>query len=100
MDLTCREFPLASHASGRGLRWSPQTEPAFSLRLGSSALGSDGFTQSVARLARHFQARSEEHTSELQSHHDLVCRLLLEKKKNKNKQRHEINHDKYICRDA
>src|SRR5437667_3695476 len=27
--------------------------------------------------------RSEEHTSELQSHHDLVCRLLLEKKKNK-----------------
>ena len=25
---------------------------------------------------------SEEHTSELQSHHDLVCRLLLEKKKN------------------
>src|SRR5438034_5903048 len=30
--------------------------------------------------------RSEEHTSELQSHSDLVCRLLLEKKK-KNSQR-------------
>src|SRR5437773_9757842 len=29
--------------------------------------------------------RSEEHTSELQSHHDLVCRLLLEKKKKNNK---------------
>src|SRR6266540_3664533 len=29
------------------------------------------------------RARSEEHTSELQSHHDLVCRLLLEKKKTK-----------------
>src|SRR5699024_11948774 len=28
--------------------------------------------------------RSEEHTSELQSRFDLVCRLLLEKKKNKN----------------
>src|SRR5471032_1392766 len=28
-----------------------------------------------------FLARSEEHTSELQSHHELVCRLLLEKKK-------------------
>src|SRR5438034_5121193 len=28
--------------------------------------------------------RSEEHTSELQSHSDLVCRLLLEKKKKKN----------------
>src|SRR5437773_10949320 len=32
--------------------------------------------------------RSEEHTSELQSHHDLVCRLLLEKKKKK--------HNKYL----
>src|SRR5438034_1806502 len=32
--------------------------------------------------------RSEEHTSELQSHSDLVCRLLLEKKKKKkNKQK-------------
>src|SRR5947207_5814934 len=29
--------------------------------------------------------RSEEHTSELQSHSDLVCRLLLEKKKKNNK---------------
>src|SRR5260221_1002542 len=28
-----------------------------------------------------FLSRSEEHTSELQSHSDLVCRLLLEKKK-------------------
>src|SRR5437773_6045837 len=28
------------------------------------------------------EVRSEEHTSELQSHHDLVCRPLLEKKKN------------------
>src|SRR5438034_8724863 len=28
-----------------------------------------------------FASRSEEHTSELQSHSDLVCRLLLEKKK-------------------
>src|SRR5438034_3980609 len=33
--------------------------------------------------------RSEEHTSELQSHSDLVCRLLLEKKKKRTK------HDKY-----
>src|SRR5437773_8703054 len=31
--------------------------------------------------ARQQPPRSEEHTSELQSHHDLVCRLLLEKKK-------------------
>src|SRR5438034_4192293 len=32
--------------------------------------------------------RSEEHTSELQSHSDLVCRLLLEKKKKKKKSKH------------
>src|SRR6266705_4912469 len=31
--------------------------------------------------------RSEEHTSELQSPYDLVCRLLLEKKKNTKRQR-------------
>src|SRR5438034_8476754 len=37
----------------------------------------------VAELAA--QHRSEEHTSELQSHSDLVCRLLLEKKKKKKK---------------
>src|SRR5260370_32251522 len=34
--------------------------------------------------------RSEEHTSELQSHLNLVCRLLLEKKKNK-AQRHKYS---------
>src|SRR5947207_8503689 len=34
--------------------------------------------------------RSEEHTSELQSHSDLVCRLLLEKKKQ------EINKNKHM----
>src|SRR6266571_8168907 len=33
-----------------------------------------------------WDARSEEHTSELQSHVNLVCRLLLEKKKNKQHQ--------------
>src|SRR5437667_3666343 len=38
-------------------------------------------------------ARSEEHTSELQSHHDLVCRLLLEKKKNNNNDESE-NQDR------
>src|SRR5436190_18524602 len=33
------------------------------------------------------RGRSEEHTSELQSHSDLVCRLLLEKKKKKRKKK-------------
>src|SRR5438034_2506977 len=36
------------------------------------------------------EGRSEEHTSELQSHSDLVCRLLLEKKKQKKKKRYNI----------
>src|SRR3712207_7393051 len=35
-----------------------------------------------ARHPEQFRARSEEHTSELQSRQYLVCRLLLEKKKN------------------
>src|SRR6266540_7389520 len=33
------------------------------------------------------RCRSEEHTSELQSHHDIVCRLLLEKKKQNSSER-------------
>src|SRR5204862_8008711 len=37
----------------------------------------------VGRLRAVVAARSEEHTSELQSRRDLVCRLLLEKKKKK-----------------
>src|SRR6266571_2751804 len=38
--------------------------------------------------------RSEEHTSELQSHVNLVCRLLLEKKKKKKRKTHPINKKK------
>src|SRR5438034_1495832 len=41
--------------------------------------------------------RSEEHTSELQSHSDLVCRLLLEKKKKNNS---ASDHDNDDRRDA
>src|SRR5438132_10842292 len=44
----------------------------------------DGFLIDVADCpikAARSEIRSEEHTSELQSHSDLVCRLLLEKKK-------------------
>jgi len=41
--------------------------------------GFEQFTKTVQSV--NSIARLEEHTSELQSHHDLVCRLLLEKKK-------------------
>src|SRR5690625_5756681 len=41
-----------------------------------------GVVRLLSRGARKILARSEEHTSELQSRGHLVCRLLLEKKKN------------------
>src|SRR5437588_9557798 len=41
----------------------------------------EAFTTSWLRTGTGSSMRSEEHTSELQSHSDLVCRLLLEKKK-------------------
>src|SRR5438132_10488831 len=69
-----------------------RTSPPRCLRLCSSAAG---FPTSVSTSKRIMapnpqqivsrNERSEEHTSELQSHSDLVCRLLLEKKKKKNK---------------
>src|SRR5437773_6714906 len=51
----------------------------------------------AARVSWKICRRSEEHTSELQSHHDLVCRLLLEKKKKKKQKptihkHHNTNH--------
>src|SRR5207302_8121758 len=42
---------------------------------------------------RRSRKSSEEHTSELQSRENLVCRLLLEKKKKKTL--HKINHHKF-----
>src|SRR5260221_7344199 len=46
------------------------------LRIG----GGQHELQVFGRLLQRLEHRSEEHTSELQSHSDLVCRLLLEKK--------------------
>src|SRR5436190_883641 len=47
----------------------------------SKRVGDRAAYEQRLRYALKFLARSEEHTSELQSHSDLVCRLLLEKKK-------------------
>src|SRR5438105_10033532 len=52
--------------------WSPRTTSRPASR-----------TRSPTCAAPSYSARSEEHTSELQSRVDLVCRLLLEKKKKK-----------------
>src|SRR5438132_14330240 len=46
-----------------------------------TAAASSGVPSWNRTPGRSLKRRSEEHTSELQSHSDLVCRLLLEKKK-------------------
>src|SRR5204862_3692879 len=43
------------------------------------------------------RSRSEEHTSELQSRRDLVCRLLLEKKKKRNKYKKRDKRPRREC---
>src|SRR2546422_2174377 len=48
----------------------------------------DGHPAFLANIEGQARARSEEHTSELQSRLHLVCRLLLEKKKKKKKTTH------------
>src|SRR5258706_5945295 len=63
--------------------------------LGAQRLVLGGVLQEVLYLVQHpakYQAlRSEEHTSELQSLTNLVCRLLLEKKNNQTCRRSERN---------
>src|SRR2546430_6018884 len=51
-------------------------------QVGRTALHRSGVRRAQA-VFRYATVRSEEHTSELQSQSNLVCRLLLEKKKNK-----------------
>src|SRR5438093_9268436 len=70
-------FPYTTLFRSRSqhLHWFLRHHPATPARPGG-ALQSDTRAAGVA-------GRSEEHTSELQSLTNLVCRLLLEKKKNK-----------------
>ena len=65
------ECPLGARRRGRGWRWEG---------AGSHLSPSHPLPTPRGRAAS-FAARSEEHTSELQSRLHLVCRLLLEKKK-------------------
>src|SRR5438034_6221711 len=74
---------FANQALRKFVEWD-----VFADRLGFVTLPSDIFEKLVGfvtdeqakELGGWFGKRSEEHTSELQSHSDLVCRLLLEKK--------------------
>src|SRR3989442_9605798 len=79
---------MAAHPASRFM--SSFWETAISDRLASSAVVSSSrsvSTRSLIRITWSYTsrkyARSEEHTSELQSRPHLVCRLLLEKKKKK-----------------
>src|SRR5467141_1035779 len=76
-----RTLALSKFTSGI-LRGTCQRSPIFALLWGDATPRSflPGGHRHRARLLR-----SEEHTSELQSHLNLVCRLLLEKKKKKKK---------------
>src|SRR5207248_9288903 len=69
-----RSSRSAAHTSSAASSVQP---PSKTARQANSSCSS-----SVSRSYDHWiVARSEEHTSELQSPYDLVCRLLLEKKK-------------------
>src|SRR2546428_2913275 len=69
-------FPYTTlfRSSGAGKSYLVKVELGRALLAGQRAL--------VIDPEGEYAPRSEEHTSELQSRSDLVCRLLLEKKKN------------------
>src|SRR2546425_8818429 len=70
-------------AGGQAGRVSLAVQPRAQLLMDTRASDRRGFfRESFDRLLREVTVRSEEHTSELQSLAYLVCRLLLEKKKN------------------
>src|SRR5207248_10587844 len=72
--------------------WSGVSTWIRSPRRGSLVISRSGIAIAAAPLMRRTgpsRLRSEEHTSELQSPYDLVCRLLLEKKKTRQSDRQE-----------
>src|SRR2546422_5550023 len=62
----------------------------------ASAAGRTMSALALSRSVRDMPGRSEEHTSELQSRLHLVCRLLLEKKKSRNKQTPAYNSSQEV----
>src|SRR5690606_41365790 len=82
---------IAAYQSGIALAWAALPVSAileltamalFALNMGATYLTApEPLTLEQATASHAPGARSEEHTSELQSRENLVCRLLLEKKK-------------------
>src|SRR5947207_12362185 len=74
---------LGNFAVPKSIDSGPQSPFMWALAINAALLGLFAIQHSI--MARPWfktaWTRSEEHTSELQSHSDLVCRLLLEKKK-------------------
>src|SRR6185312_6975837 len=90
--LTKGQFSASSDVGSKSKRGEPNLQPPIdpvllALTLGATfvarAFSGDktGLVPILKAAVRHNGFRSEEHTSELQSRSDLVCRLLLEKKK-------------------
>src|SRR5438034_6523372 len=81
------DFMIWNQVYALPLFWKPYTSAVFA--IGSSLLLPALLATVIGVLTfrRRLRGtyRSEEHTSELQSHSDLVCRLLLEKKKKNNR---------------
>src|SRR5947209_16943333 len=57
------------------------SDEAFACAMASSSVAARAIESTGPKISSRPTARSEEHTSELQSRQYLVCRLLLEKKK-------------------
>src|SRR5258707_12007223 len=79
--ITPREFGNDGHPLGR-LVERDRIARRRHVRRDRSAQHHDAFGRRVRLVLPRRKSRSEEHTSELQSRQYLVCRLLLEKKKN------------------
>src|SRR2546427_4629516 len=67
-----------------GCQGASADTPGWRPSTGSAAVGGEAPLGHVREALRRPPQRSEEHTSELQSQSNLVCRLLLEKKKKHN----------------
>src|SRR5438093_5717402 len=78
-------FPYTTLFRSRDYSREHPSRPALVVEVAESSLPLDREHKgSLYARARLDEWRSEEHTSELQSLTNLVCRLLLEKKKKKN----------------
>src|SRR5438034_8436245 len=81
-----RLLPISSRDPANTLIWQASFKDLCAAQAALKLFETNPEHTELANKQKHFFKdawieRSEEHTSELQSHSDLVCRLLLEKKK-------------------